>query len=346
MIIRLTSFFSDDIIFFETGCLQMTVKEKVIKLLDDCKDTYLSGEEIADRIDCTRGAVWKAVKSLQEDGYNISAVTNKGYCLDSNSDVLSVDGIKKYLSEKNHQLDITVYKTIDSTNNALLELAGKGADEGTVVISGEQTKGKGRLGRSFYSPSDTGLYMSILLRPQMNAEDAIKITTAAAVAVANAVENVSGKRTDIKWVNDVYLNRKKICGILTEAAFNMECGGLDYAVLGIGINAYEPQNGFPEEIKNIAGAVFDHKQSDMRNKLAAEVLNEFFKYYSGLHDSSYYDSYRKRLMWINEKINLISGDKKTPATMLDVDRDCRLKVRLQDGTEKTISSGEISIRKA
>lgn len=325
----------------------MIVKEKVIKLLDDSKGEYLSGEEIADRLDCTRGAVWKAVKSLQDDGYKISAVTNKGYCLDASSDVLSIDGIKKYLTKETaQQLDISVYKIIDSTNTALLDLASKGAKEGTVVISGEQTKGKGRLGRSFYSPSDTGLYMSILLRPQMNAEDAIKITTAAAVAVANAVEKVSGKSTDIKWVNDVYLNGKKICGILTEAAFNMECGGLDYAVLGIGINAYEPKNGFPDEIKNIAGPVFEHKQSDMRNRLAAEVLNEFFKYYSGLHESSYYDSYKKRLMWINEKINLISGGKKTPAIMLDVDRDCRLKVRLEDGSEKTISSGEISIRKA
>ena len=323
----------------------MTVKEKLLELLDKNKGQFISGENAAEMLDCTRGAIWKAVKSLRDEGYSINAVTNKGYCLDENTDVLSSEGVKKYLSESAKELDVKVYKVVESTNNTLKECANAGAPEGTVIISGEQTKGKGRLGRTFFSPSDTGLYMSILLRPEMTASDAIKITTAAAVSVAEAIEKVSGINPDIKWVNDVYINGKKVCGILTEASFSMENGGLEYAVLGIGVNAYEPENGFPEEIKDVAGAVFRKRENDMRNRLAAEILNSFTYYYKTLERGGYYESYRKRLMWKGERINVIRGDKKTPAVMIDVDKDCRLKVRYDDGREDYISTGEISIRK-
>ena len=323
----------------------MTVKEKLLELLDKNKGQFISGENAAEMLNCTRGAIWKAVKSLRDDGYSINAVTNKGYCLSENTDVLSSEGVRKYLSGNAAEFDLRVYKVLESTNNTLRECANAGEAEGTVVISGEQTKGKGRLGRAFFSPSDTGLYMSILLRPEMTASDAIKITTAAAVSVAEAIEKVSGINPDIKWVNDVYINSKKVCGILTEASFSMENGGLEYAVLGIGVNAYEPEGGFPEAIKDIAGAVFQKRENDMRNKLAAEILNSFSNYYKTLEQGRYYESYRSRLMWKGERINIIRVDKKTPAVMLDVDKDCRLKVRYDDGSEDYISTGEISIRK-
>lgn len=325
----------------------MTVKDRLIGLFDRNRGKFLSGAEIAEQLDCTRNAVWKAVKSLQEEGYKITAVTNRGYRLDEDTDVLSASGVVKYLNADTASLlDVKVFKTIDSTNLALREYANDGAAEGTVVISGEQTRGRGRLGRSFFSPSDTGLYMSILLRPQMSASDAIKITTAAAVSVAEAIEKLSELRPKIKWVNDIYLHERKVCGILTEASFSMENGGLEYAVLGIGVNAYEPESGFPEEIRDIAGAVFTDHQSDMRNRLAGEILNSFMKYYADLDRSSFYESYRDRLMWRGEKIFVISGDKKIPATLLDVDRECRLLVRYEDGSEAAVSTGEISIRKA
>ncbi|WP_242840381.1 biotin--[acetyl-CoA-carboxylase] ligase [Ruminococcus albus] len=321
----------------------LAVKNELIKLFEQNRGRYLSGEEIADSLGCTRGAVWKAVKKLQSEGYDISAVTNRGYRLDS-ADMLSAAGIEKYLSD-NSGISLTVYKETDSTNTRLRELATEGAPEGTAVIAGMQTGGKGRLGRKFFSPSDTGLYMSILLRPEMTAADAVRITTAAAVAVADAVEKISGRKADIKWVNDVYIDGRKICGILTEAAFSLENGGLDYAVCGIGINVYEPEGGFPEDIKDIAGAVLDTPADDVRNRLAALVLENFMNYYNKLSENSFLQGYQSRLMWRGEDINLIRGSEITPAKLIDADEKCRLIVKYEDGTEDTISSGEISIRK-
>lgn len=323
----------------------MTVKQKLLELFELNKGSFLSGAEIAHSLSCTRGAVWKAVKSLQEDGYEITAVSGKGYRLETRTDVLSENGVKKYLPPQCGVLSVQVHKIISSTNTRLRELAADGAPEGTAVISGEQTNGRGRLGRSFFSPSDTGVYMSLLLRPQMTADSAVKITTAAAVSVAEAIERLSGKPAQIKWVNDIYMDGRKVCGILTEAAFSLENGGLEYAVLGIGVNAYVPENGFPEDIKDIAGAVFSERRDDMRNKLAAEILSRFMKYYSELADNTYIESYRKRLMWKGEKISVISGNTGTPATLLDADNDCRLLVEYENGEKAAVSSGEISIRK-
>jgi BirA family biotin operon repressor/biotin-[acetyl-CoA-carboxylase] ligase len=180
----------------------------------------------------------------------------------------------------------------------------------------------------------------------MSANDAVKITTAAASAVADAIEAVSRTSPDIKWVNDIYIGGKKVCGILTEAAFSLENGGLEYAVLGIGVNAYDPKDGFPEEIKDIAGSVFFCREGDQRNMLAAEIISRFMEYYGEIETGSYMESYRDRLIWRGERINVISGGKETPATLIDVDGDCRLLVKYDDGTEAAVASGEISIRKA
>jgi len=323
----------------------MTVKEKITELFELNRGKYLSGAEIARQLECTRGAVWKAVKALQDEGYEITASTNKGYRLEENTDVITAEGIKKYLDTP-ERFDLHIFKTVDSTNTRLKEIAVSGAAEGTVVISGKQTGGKGRLGRSFFSPSDTGLYMSVLLRPRMSASEAIKITTAAAVAVAETVERLSGKQTRIKWVNDVYLENKKICGILTEASFGLENGGLEYAVLGIGVNAYEPYGGFPENVRDIAGSVFPQRIRDMRSRLAAGILNGFMKRYLDLGDPACCEDYRNRLMWRGEMISIISGAGAVPAVLKDTDTDYRLIVEYPDGSIGKISSGEISIRKA
>ena len=147
----------------------------------------------------------------------------------------------------------TYLSEIDSTNRYLKELAATGAPEGTVVIANKQSAGRGRLGRSFFSPEEKGIYMSILLRPEIELERAVLITSMAAVAVARAVERVSTIPAQIKWVNDIFINRKKVCGILTEAGINTEKGSLDYAVLGIGVNVGSME--FPAELKEIATSV-------------------------------------------------------------------------------------------
>ncbi|MBR1765211.1 MAG: biotin--[Ruminococcus sp.] len=323
----------------------MAVKDSVAALLEERRGSFVSGEELAERIGCTRGAVWKAVRALQKDGWSVTAVTNRGYCLEAAADVLSEAGVRRYLCDNAEAVFPQVFKCVDSTNIRLRELAENGAPEGTAVIAGEQTKGRGRLGRSFYSPSDTGLYMSLLLRTEIPAQDAVLITTAAAVAAAEAIERVSGKKCGIKWVNDVYIGNRKVCGILTEASMSLESGGLEYAVLGIGINAYEPEGGFPEEIRDVAGAVFESRCADARCRLAGEVLGRFMNYYRSLESRLFLDGYRSRLMWRGERISVISGKESYPCVLEDVDDSCRLLVRTDSDERKTILSGEISIRK-
>ena len=324
----------------------MSIKQEVKKLLENKQDCYISGEDIASILGCSRGAVWKSVKQLQSEGYPITAVTNKGYRLDSCSDILSKEGIDALLKHSYPDCETIVFDTIDSTNNYLKKMAAEGAKEGTIAVSAQQTGGKGRLGRSFFSPPDSGLYISFLLRPNTPASESLKITTVAAVAVALAIEDAFGVKTQIKWVNDVYINGKKICGILTEAALDMESGGLEYAVCGIGINVYTPEDGFPPEIKDTAGAVLSEKTKNARNSLAACLIKRFFDLYQSNDQRSYYDDYKKRLIWVGEPVYLIKGDKKKPAVMLGVDKDCRLHVRFEDGKEEYISSGEITVRKA
>ena len=324
---------------------ELAIKQQAKELLEQNMGRFISGEEIALALGCSRGAVWKAVKQLQNEGYPISAVTNKGYCLDEKTDRLSKNTIEKLLGESAEGLDIRVFDTIDSTNNYLKELASKGESEGAIAISEQQTGGKGRLGRKFYSPAGSGLYISFLLRPSLAAAEAAKITTMAAVAVAEAIEESFSVKTDIKWVNDVYINGRKICGILTEAAFDLESGGLDYAVCGIGINVYEPVGGFPDEIKDIAGAVLDETTGDARNRLSASLISRFFCLYNSGDPASYYEDYTKRLIWKGEQINVIKPKLTRTATMLGVDKDCKLHVRYEDGTEEYIASGEISIRR-
>ena len=216
----------------------MNVKQKLITLFENNRGAFLSGEELAEKLDCSRAAVWKAVTSLRGEGYAIDAVTGRGYRLAPATDVLSAAGIEKYLPAETRDITLDVRRRAEgSTNDILREAAGRGAPAWTVLVCGEQTGGKGRLGRSFFSPSDSGLYISILLRPDMPAADSVRITTAAAAAVAKAIEDCTESSPRIKWVNDIYVNGKKVCGILTEAAFSLENGGLDYAVAGIGIFA-------------------------------------------------------------------------------------------------------------
>lgn len=323
----------------------MGTKEQLLELFENNKGEFLSGEEIAKQLSVSRSAVWKAVKALRDKGYKIEAVSNRGYSLTLDTDILSVQGIRKYLSGLCSDMDIQVYPELVSTNTAVRERAADGAQEGLVVIANSQSGGRGRFGRNFYSPSDTGLYMSLLVRPShCPAKDAVKLTTLAAVAVCEAIEAVSGEKAEIKWVNDVYIAGKKVCGILTEASFSMEDGFLEYAVIGIGTNVFAPKDGFPKELKDIAGAVFQTPRSDGKNHLAAEILNRFMLYYKTDKKQNYGENYRRRSFVIGKDINVCLADNIRKARALDVDEECRLVVQYENGETDRLSSGEISIR--
>ena len=322
----------------------MSVKDEVLKELENNKGDYISGGQLADNLGVSRNSVWKAIKALEKSGYEINAIPNKGYCLAEKNDILSSYSIKQHL--KNPHLDISVFSSVTSTNTILKEMAEQGAKEGTVIIAEEQTAGRGRTGKQFYSPKGTGIYISILLRPDIPAEESLFLTTSAAVATARAIEDVSDKRALIKWVNDIYLEDKKTCGILTEGAFNVETGKLDYAIVGIGINVCIPDGGFPDNIKDIATAIFD-KQTDSINKrsiLIANLLDYFMEYYKDFKSKSYEKEYIERSMIIGKTITVIEGSKTSVAKAIDIDKNCRLKVQFEDGTTKWLSSGEVSTK--
>lgn len=324
----------------------MTLKNKVAALLETNRGKYLSGGEISRKLGVSRAGVWKAVCALKEEGYLIDAVTNKGYRLSEDSDVLSAGEIKKLLPENPSNNEIIIYDTVTSTNSVLRSMAAEGAAEGTAVIATRQTGGRGRLGRSFFSPADTGIYMSILLRPALAASESALITAAAAVAVCDAVQKAGGPAPEIKWVNDILVDGKKVCGILTEASFNMESGLLDYAVLGIGINVYPPDTGFPEDISSVAGALFQKRRGGIKNMLVAAIIESFFGYYGSLGSRSFLEAYRRRCRLPGRRITVLKGGKEIPALALSIDDDCRLKVRYDDGSEELLFSGEISVRPA
>lgn len=326
--------------------IKLGVKQHVLSVLEMNKGKNVSGAKIANELSISRNAVWKSIKALQEEGYSINAVTNKGYCLSVENDILSDQSIEPYLEGKSQNLRLSIQKSVTSTNTLLKELASRGEAEGKVLIAETQTMGRGRLGRAFYSPEKTGIYMSILLRPKLTIEDSLYITTSAAVAVAKAIEKVADCEAKIKWVNDIYCNGRKVCGILTEAGIDFESGGLEYAVLGIGINVSSPEEGFPEELKNIATSIFEEKMysSNVRSRLVAEILNNFWEYYENISQKTFLEEYRNRSFLLGKEIEIISGDKIQYAQALEIDNNARLVVKLSDGELKTLSSGEVSVK--
>ncbi len=237
------------------------------------------------------------------------------------------------------------FEELDSTNSYLKELAAKGAQEGTVIIANRQSAGRGRLGRSFFSPEEKGIYMSILLRPDISLERAVLITSMAAVAVAEAIEQVSGIKTKIKWVNDIFLNKKKVCGILTEAGIDAETGALEYAVLGIGVNVGKMV--FPEELKHIATSVSNECGFEVsKETLIDKILEQLEQWYPTIADGSFLEESKKRSILLGNDIRVI--DETVPggsysAKAVDINELGNLIIE-REGKLQVLNSGEVSIR--
>lgn len=323
----------------------MGTKEKLLALFEADKGKFFSGEELAARLAVSRTAVWKAVNSLRKEGYEIQAVQNKGYSLSVSTDILSIQGVEKYLNPEHSYIELEILPDIGSTNDYLREKAAQGKGEGYAVVAGAQTRGKGRTGRSFYSPADTGIYLSLLLRPKdCGPAQAVKFTTMAAVAACEAIEKVSHRSPQIKWVNDIYIDGKKVSGILTEASVSLENGSLEYVLLGIGINVYPPEKGFPQELRETAGSVFQERKSDGKNQLAAGFLNRLMEIYTKEETGEYAEEYRKRSMVLGKRIQILTPEGEKGARALEIDKDCRLLVEYEDGNRELLRAGEIRIR--
>ena len=285
----------------------MSSKSNILQILEKNRGTYVSGEELAQQLQISRSAIWKAISELKKEGYQIISVTNKGYCLSDETDVISAEGIGPYLTNGSQDM-IYVFKTVDSTNLVAKKMALEQAPHGTVVLAEEQTAGRGRMGRSFHSPAGSGIYMSFILRPNLTSNDAVLITTAASVAVARAIEEVTHIRTGIKWVNDVYMNGKKICGILTEALTDFESGGIESIILGIGINFSTAVSSFPENIQQKVDSLFHEKPAGItRNQIAAAVINHVLCLCNQLQDRSFIAEYKARSIVLGKDIEVIQG---------------------------------------
>ena len=235
------------------------------------------------------------------------------------------------------------FKKVDSTNNIAKKLAVNGENESLVVVADSQTAGRGRLGRTFLSEKG-GVYFSVILRPNIKAEDTIFITVAAAVAVARAIEKIQNKKCDIKWVNDIYIEGKKVCGILTEGAFKSD-GTPDYVILGIGVNLFEPKGGFPQNLP-LAGSIFEKKSIFRKNKikklLLKEILVEFFEIYNNFSNKDYIKEYQKRSFLTGKKITYKKDDILLSAEVVGIDDNARLIIK-KDNDIQTLSQGEIQI---
>ncbi len=241
--------------------------------------------------------------------------------------------------------ELKIYDQVDSTNTLAREQAAAGAPEGTVILADTQRLGRGRMGRQFFSPEGSGLYMSIILRPDADTQP-LYVTTAAAVAVAEAIEEVAGVPSSIKWVNDVYCRGKKVCGILTEGAI---ADNLQYAVLGIGINVLPPVGGFPPEIESRAGAVFGEKTpptAHLREELAAAIITRFWGYYKALSAKAFLPSYRKRDLLKGRTVEVldVNGAVIEEVTAQGITDEFELLVHDKNGNSKALSSGEVSLR--
>ncbi|MBE6679291.1 MAG: biotin--[acetyl-CoA-carboxylase] ligase [Ruminococcaceae bacterium] len=235
---------------------------------------------------------------------------------------------------------ISYFDTVTSTNDIAKALAKNGATEGTVIVANHQSAGRGRMGKSFMSPEGTGLYMSVILRPKFPPESSLLITTAAAAAVAKTIEKYTTVKPQIKWVNDVYMRGKKVCGILTEGQIRGD--NLEFAILGIGVNLMAPQGGFGE-LETIAGAVFEDDDID-KEVFLKEILNAFFAYYKNLEEKPHYHDYVSRDMLCGKKVSVIQGGKELyTATVCGIERDFSLTVE-HGGKKENLASGEVSVK--
>lgn len=320
------------------------MKERILKLLTQ-SDCYLSGEVLSHELGVSRTAVWKVINKLKEEGYAIDSVRNKGYRLTETTTELVEDVIKMALSEASRFQDIRIYETVDSTNTEAKRLWQQGDQQEMVILSREQSAGKGRRGKQWISPKDDGVFMSLLLRPDIEPVHASMLTLVAALAVCEAIEALTGLEPQIKWPNDLVLNRKKICGILTEMSAEMDF--IHYVVVGIGINVNQAI--FDDEIVDSATSIGQvWGQTLSRPALIAKIIERFEIHYNDflvVKDLSYLmKAYNGRCINVGAALKVMRRNETIDGVGVAVSDDGTLQIRLTDGTITSVNAGEVSVR--
>lgn len=316
------------------------MKNKILLILNEHKNEYISGEVISKQLNVSRVAISKHIKKLRAEGYEILSQTNKGYCLTEANDVLNASMIQEQLNDFYHTVEII--DTIDSTNDELKRRAND-LEDGFVLIADTQNKGKGRNGRDFYSPKQSGIYMSLFLKPDLSIQHSLKLTACASVAIFEAIKKNYGLSSKIKWVNDVYLENKKIVGILCEASLEMNTASLEYMVIGMGINVHSFLK--PQELQDIAGSIEDFSKVKVnRNVLIRDILNYFYQYYTNIHENTFLPIYKENSYVLFKDVMIYEKQNSYPARVLDIDENANLIIQKEDKSIATLSSGEVSLR--
>ncbi len=315
--------------------------EKILNILRNSPDDYVSSEELCKLADVSRTAIWKHIEKLRSDGYDIDAAPHLGYRLVSVPDSLIPSEVKWKLNTKILGREIISYKKVDSTNDVAYSLAEKGAKEGVVILADEQAKGKGRHGRPWASPPKGGIYLSCILRPHITPNEIPKITMLAAVAIAKSIRKVFGLPAMIKWPNDILINNKKVCGILTE--MKAEQDRVDFIVLGIGINVNTPAKTLPKYASSIKEEM-SHKDSLSRLDLVKAVLENLEREYKLLEKEGFdpiIDEWKDFSCMLGSRVKVILQTRTFEGQAQNIDRDGSLIVRRDSGILERVSSGDI-----
>lgn len=320
------------------------MKEEILRLLRSA-DGYISGQELCNRFGVSRTAVWKAINQLKEAGYEIEAQQNKGYKLMAAPDLMTEAEIKSLMHTEWVAKEVLYFDTIDSTNTKAQELAEKGYPSGTLVVADKQESGKGRRGRSWVSPSGTGIFMTLMIKPDINPNNASMLTLVAALAVAKAITSVTGEEALIKWPNDIVVNSKKVCGILTE--MNAQFDYINHIVVGIGINVHNES--FPEEISQMASSLMIEAGGKRfhRAQIIAETMSYFEQYYDTFLKtqdlSALVREYDKLLVNRNKSVRVLDPKEPFDGKAMGITPKGELIVDTWE-SRKLVSSGEVSVR--
>ena len=320
------------------------MKEEILRLLRSA-DGYISGQELCNRFGVSRTAVWKAINQLKEAGYEIEAQQNKGYKLMAAPDLMTEAEIKSLMHTDWVAKEVLYFDTIDSTNTKAQELAEKGYPSGTLVVADKQESGKGRRGRSWVSPSGTGIFMTLMIKPDINPNNASMLTLVAALAVAKAITSVTGEEALIKWPNDIVVNSKKVCGILTE--MNAQFDYINHIVVGIGINVHNES--FPEEISQMASSLMIEAGGKRfhRAQIIAETMSYFEQYYDTFLKtqdlSAIVREYDELLVNMNKAVRVLDPKEPFDGKAMGITPKGELIVDTWE-SRKLVSSGEVSVR--
>ncbi|MBK5241813.1 biotin--[acetyl-CoA-carboxylase] ligase [Clostridium sp.] len=322
------------------------MKKKILRILKGSGTDFVSGEKISEELGVSRAAIWKYINVIKEDGYEIEAISRKGYRIISSPNILTSEEVESFLRTKCIGKNIIHYESVGSTNSKAKELAEGGQEHGTVIISEEQTLGRGRLGRNWVSPKYKGIWMSIILRPNIITKNISQITLIGAAAVQKAIMKMEIK-TGIKWPNDIIIGSKKVCGILTEMSGEIE--HINYLVMGIGINVNLKEQDIPKDLKDVATSLLIESGKHIdRKQLLANVLNIFEELYSDFvlngNIKETIEICRENSILIGSEIKLINSGEVTIAKAINISDSGELVIENNKGNIENIVSGEVSIR--